>query len=330
MGQVLHGCATTTHTVRAAIQRSKAPLQELAEQHGLNRKTVRKWRSRDFVHDAPMGPKAPRSTVLTPAEEGMAVAFRRHTLLPLDDCLYALQATIPHLTRSSLHRLFRRHDISRLPAIETDKSGKKAFKKYPIGYFHIDIAEVRTEQGKLYMLVAIDRTSKFAFVELHERVSRKLAADFLRRLIETIPYKVHTVLTDNGTHFTTPGSERSAASDIRAALTAGELFRAHAFEFACAKADIDHRLTKPFHPWTNGQVERMNRTLKEATVRSYHYESHEQLRAHLAAFVGAYNFAKRLKALTGLTPFEAICKAWTKEPQRFRLSPNHLTSGLHI
>ncbi len=90
MGQVLHGCATTTHAVRAAIQRSKAPIAELAQQHGLNRKTVRKWRGRDTVQDAPMGPKAPRSTVLTPAEEAMAVAFRRHTLLPLDDCLYAL------------------------------------------------------------------------------------------------------------------------------------------------------------------------------------------------------------------------------------------------
>lgn len=117
MGQVLHGCATTTYAVRAAIQRSKTPIQELAEQHGLNRKTVRKWRSRDTVQDARMGPKDPRSTVLTPAEEAMAVAFRRHTLLPLDGCLYALQATIPHLTRSSLHRLFQRHDTSRLPAI---------------------------------------------------------------------------------------------------------------------------------------------------------------------------------------------------------------------
>src|SRR5216684_1001306 len=100
-----------------------------------------------------MGPKVPHSTVLSAEEELIAVAFRRHTLLPLDDCLYALQATIPHLTRSSLHRLFQRHGISRLPAIETEKSSKKAFKAYPVGYFHIDIAEVRTEEGKLYMLV---------------------------------------------------------------------------------------------------------------------------------------------------------------------------------
>ena len=339
MRQVLHGCATTTHAVRAAIQRSKAPVAKLAAQHGLNRKTVMKWRARGFVHDAPMGPKAARFTVLSPQEEAMAVAFRRHTLLSLDDCLYALQASIPHLTRSSLHRLFQRNGIARLPAMEGDKTGRKTFKAYPIGYFHIDIAEVRTGEGKLYMLVVIDRTSKFAFVELHERVSRQTAADFLKRLIDAVPYKVHTVLTDNGTHFTTPGNVCSAAKDIRVALDAGERFWAHSFELACAQAYIDHRLTKPRHPWTNGQslpsgltrwVERMNRTLKEATVQSFHYETNEQLREHLAAFVAAYNFAKRLKTLGGLTPFQAICRAWTDQPHRFRLPPDHLTSGLNI
>jgi len=103
---------------------------------------------------------------------------------------------------------------------------------------------VRTAQGKLYLLVAIDRTSKFAFVELHEKVARRTAADFLRRLVAAVPYKVHTVLTDNGTHFTTPGNTSSAAPDIKAAIDAGEPVWAHAFEYACAKSDIDHRLTK--------------------------------------------------------------------------------------
>jgi hypothetical protein len=65
-------------------------------------------------------------------------------------------------------------------------------------------------------------------------------------------------------------------------------------------------------------------------VRAYHYQNHDQLRDHLAAFVGAYDFARRLKSLGGLTTFEAICKAWTKEPHRFALSPDHLTSGLNI
>src|SRR4029453_9446383 len=115
MGQMLHGSATTTHAIRAAIQRSKAPLKELAARHGLNRKTVAKWKKRSFLPDAPMGPRAPRSTGLTAGEGAMAVSFRKHTLLPLDDCLYALQATIPHLTRSALHRCFQRHGVSRLP-----------------------------------------------------------------------------------------------------------------------------------------------------------------------------------------------------------------------
>jgi transposase InsO family protein len=85
---------------------------------------------------------------------------------------------------------------------------------------------------------------------------------------------------------------------------------------------IDHRLTKPNHPWTNGQVERMNRTIKEAMVQRYHYDTHEQLRIHLSDFVAAYNFAKRLKTLHGLTAYEFICKCWQKEPDRFTLDPS--------
>ena len=121
---------------------------------------------RTSVADERTGPKEAKSTVLTVEEEAVIVAFRRHTLLPLDDCLYALQATIPHLTRSSLHRCLQRHGIGRLPEVKRRQVAKKKFKAYPIGYFHIDIAEVQSE-GRLYLLVAIDRTSKFAFVQLH-------------------------------------------------------------------------------------------------------------------------------------------------------------------
>ena len=164
---------------------------------------------------------------------------------------------------------------------------------------------------------------------MHEKVARRTAGDFLRRLIAAVPYKVHTVLTDNGTHFTTPGNTSSAAPDIKAALEAGELVWAHAFEYACAQNDIDHRLTKPKHPWTNGQVERMNRTIKDATVKRYFYETHDQLRVHLRDFVDAYNFARRLKTLRGLTPYEFVCKAWTSEPQRFKLNPLQQMPGLN-
>jgi transposase InsO family protein len=239
--------------------------------------------------------------------------FRRHTLLPLDDCLYALQPTVPHLTRSSLHRCLERHGISRLPEVEGGKTEKKRFKAYPLGYFHIDIAEVSTEEGKLRLFVAIDRTSKFAFARLVESAGKMEAARFLRELVEAVPYRIHTVLTDNGVQFT---PRKRDVWDGR-----------HIFDRVCDEHGIEHRLTKVNHPWTNGQVERMNRTLKDATVKRYHYGSHDQLRAHLRLFVDAYNHARRLKALRGLTPCEFIHQAWTREPERFRLDPSHHIPG---
>ena len=146
MGQVLHGSARTTEAIRRAIQHSEASLRALSKRYGINQKTVAKWKRRTSVADVRTGPKEARSTVLSIEDEAVVVAFRRHTLLPLDDCLYALQATIPHLTRSSLHRCLQRHGISRLPEVDGDKPDRRKFKSYPIGYFHIDIAEVRTEQ----------------------------------------------------------------------------------------------------------------------------------------------------------------------------------------
>ncbi len=251
MGQVLHGSATTTEAVRRAIQHSQESLRSLARRYGINQKTVAKWKRRGSVVDLPTGPKDPKSTVLSLEDEAIIVAFRRHTLLPLDDCLYALQATIPHLTRSSLHRCLQRHNISRLPDVEGDKPVRGKFKAYPLGYFHIDIAEVHTEQGRLYLFVAIDRTSKFAFVELHEKATTRVAGNFLRALIQAVPYKIHTVLTDNGIHFTTPGNTCSAAADVR--LRA----KPHRPSPDQAPAPMDEwagRADEPDHPGGNGQA----------------------------------------------------------------------------
>jgi transposase InsO family protein len=320
MGQILHGSATTTEAIRRAIQNSQESLRSLSRRYGINQKTVAKWKKRDFVSDMATGPKDPKSTVLSIEDEAIIIAFRRHTLLPLDDCLYALQPTIPHLTRSSLHRCLQRHGISRLPEVTGDKPSKRKFKAYPIGYFHIDIAEVRTAEGKLYLYVAIDRTSKFAFVQLVKKTGRTSASAFLTSLIKAVPYKIHTVLTDNGIQFTFP--PRYADGPTARYMT-------HMFDMRCRENGIEHPLTKIKHPWTNGQVERMNRTIKEATVKRYHYDSHRQLLSHLTDFINAYNYGRRLKTLKGLTPYEFICKTWTKDPDRFTLDPTHQMPGLN-
>jgi len=317
MGQLLHGSARTTPAVRRSVQQSQESAQGLAKGHGVNVKTVTKWRNRSTTSDAPMGPK-PVSTVLTAEQEAGAVAFRQQTQPPLDDGLYALQETIPQRARPALHRPFQRHGISRRPAPEPAEK-KKKFKDYPLGYLPVDFAEVPTEEGKVYLFVALDRTSKPAFAELQPRATKMLAADFLRRVLAAIPCQVHKVLTDNGTQF----------GNMPHQVYAGR----HIFDRICDEHGIEHRFTKPAHPWTNawtnGRVERFNRTLKEATVRRYHYQTTAQLNEHLPAFLLAYNHGKRLKRLRGKTPHEFICQQWHLNPTIFIHDPTHLPRGLY-
>ena len=103
MGQVVHRSTTTTEAVRRAIQHSQEGMRALSRLYSINVKTVANWRNRESTADRRTGPTVPRSTVLSVDQEAIIVAFRKHTLLPLGDCLYARQATNPPLTRSSLH-----------------------------------------------------------------------------------------------------------------------------------------------------------------------------------------------------------------------------------
>ena len=180
-----------------------------------------------------------------------------------------------------------------------------------MGQLHVDCAEVQTQKGKRYLFVAIDRTSKGAFAELHPRTRRVVAAEFLRRVLDKLPCRGHAVLTNNGLHFALqahqfpPGGNR--------------------FGRVCREYGAEHRLTKPAHPWTNGPVERINRILKEATAKRYHYRTADELNGHLQAFLLACTDAKRLETLRGLTPHEFVCAQWQKNPTIFTRNPTHLT-----
>ncbi|GJD53820.1 IS481 family transposase ISMtsp16 [Methylobacterium crusticola] len=321
MAGVLHGSARTTPRLRAELPASKESCRALAARYGLYPKTVAKWRGRAVTSDAPMGPRTPKSTVLTPAEEAIVVAFRRRTLLPLDDVLGCLRDTLPNISRSALHRCLQRHGISRLPAAEKAQTRQRS-KTYEIGYVHIDSCELRHADGKLIMFLVIDRVSKFIYVEFHDSAGKMEGSAFLRNVVAAFPYRIHTVLTDNGMAFADLPKNRTEPSR--------RFLGPHIFDRVCSEHDIEHRLTKPYHPWTNGQAERMNRTIKDATVKVFHYEDLKSLKAHVLAFVAAYNFAKHLKALHWKTPFQTICQAWTKDPDRFRINPHHLIPGPYI
>jgi hypothetical protein len=188
-------------------------------------KTVAKWKRRSHVDDALMGPKQPHATGRTQEEEALMVAFHRHPLPPLDDYLYALQATSPQLTRSALHRCLKRHGINHLPETEGDKPAKKKSKPYPIGYFHLDLTEVRTEEGQLCLVVALDRTCQFAYAERHEEANKLIAA---------VLYKIHTVLTDHGMQFMNRQRDQDACH--------------HSFDRVCQEHGLEHRLIQVNQP----------------------------------------------------------------------------------
>jgi hypothetical protein len=182
---------------------------------------VRKWRKRTTTADTLMGPKKPKSAVLTPAEEAIVMAFRQKTLLPLDDVLGCLRDAIPHLSRSALHRCLQRHGVSRLP-IEETKEQRKRFKTYEIGYVHIDSCELRHADGKLVMFLAIDRVSKFTYVEFHDSAGKMEGSALLSNLVQV---------------FADLPKNRDGPSR--------RFLGPHIFDRVCMENFIEHRLTKP-------------------------------------------------------------------------------------
>ena len=204
MANVLHGSARTTPHLRAEFQASKESSRALAARYGLNAKTVPQMAQADHngrrahgseeaeEHGADAGRGGHRGESV-PAEK---------TLLPLDDVLGCLRDAIPHLSRSALHRCLQRHGVSRLP-IEETKEQRKRFKTYEIGYVHIDSCELRhARDGKLVMFLAIDRVSKFTFTSSSTTArARWRARPSSATPCRSSPYKIHTVLTDNGMAF---------------------------------------------------------------------------------------------------------------------------------
>ncbi len=317
MGQILHACARTTEAMRRDIQNSEESLIVLSKRYGINPKTVAKWRSRkgEGLSDRKMGSKMSRS-VLSEIDEAVICEFRRQTLLPLDDCYDVLKDQIPKLSRSNLHRCLQRHGLSRLPSQKDEAAPKKKFKDYPIGFVHVDIAELHVGKQKLYMFVGICRVSKYAYAEIFEASKIEDTLIFLDNLVKACPFKIHTILTDNGAQFTY--NKRIMQNNPK---------RRHRFDLACNNHGVRHKTTRIYSPQTNGQVERMNRTIKDATTKTYHYENVEQLKEHLNSFMIAYNCVKKLRAIGRKTPYEFILTSWKKQPKLFNKNPHYHWMG---
>lgn len=296
----------TTEGERRAIQLSQESLRVLAKRYGINSKTVAKWKKRNNAADLPRGPKPERHRKLTAEEESIIVQFREHTLLPLDDCLYALQAYIPHLSRSSLHRCLHRHGISRLTEVsDTDTSAEQP--PPPLGDLHIDGSQVRSGDGRHYLFNAIEQSSKFVFMWMGTQGEAVDAATFLAMLAERTPFRIGRVFTLDTEPFVVSGTETE-------------------FARVCQEYGIEHRLTSGPDPWTRARGARMGCILQDNVT----FASEAYLARLLRDFVHAYNFRRRLKTLRGKTPYEFLCQTWHEKPERFLRDPHHDLLGLEI
>jgi transposase InsO family protein len=314
----LHSQATTTPKVRAAIQASDEPAWVLAERHGTTEQTVWKWRKRASVEDRSHTPHRLQTT-LTPAQEAVAVALRRTLLVSLDDLLAVVREFLnPNVSRSGLDRCLRRHGVGNLRDLQAKAARPKhsGFKAYEPGYIHIDVKylpQMADETSRRYLFVAIDRATRWVFIRIFKAKTAANARRFLRDLERACPIRIRTILTDNGKEFT------DRLFGLRKRAATGE----HEFDKLCTELAIEHRLTPPKSPQTNGMVERFNGRIEEV-LQSHHFRSGEELEVTLHRYVWLYNQQLPQSALASRSPLQAM-KDWHKlKPELFKKQPYYL------
>ena len=326
MGNILHLNAKTTIRVRKEIQESKESILKLAKKYSLNPKTIVKWKKRENLEDNKSGAKKVKS-VLSELEQKSICEFRRLTKFSLDDCYIALKDKIPKLSRSNLHRCLRRNGLSRLPKEEIKTKDKKKFKDYDLGFVHIDITTITlSNKKKYYLFVAIDRMSKYVYCEVYDKMTIDNSILFLSNTIQNFPFKIEKILTDNGSQFTYMLLSEHLRPRDKDNINK---YKIHPFDKVCIDNNIEHRLTKFRHPWTNGQVEIMNKVIKSYTTKKYFYEDIEEFKKHLMSFILFYNHQKKLKSLKFKSPFDLLLEKFDIMPSLFKDNPSHKLVGLN-
>ena len=311
----LHKLARTTPAVRAEIAVSTESASALAERYGISVATVYKWRSRDDFNDRSHTAHCLQTT-LTPAQEAIVVALRKMLLLPLDDLLAVTREFLcEHVSRSGLDRCLRRHGVGNLNALKPAAPviPHKAFKPYEPGYLHMDIKylpQMADETRRRYLFVAIDRATRWVFVAILPNKTAASARRFLQALYKACPIKIVKLLTDNGKEFT----DRLFASREKA--PSGN----HEFDQLCAHFGIEHRLTKPRTPQTNGMVERFNGRISDV-LKTHHFNSALDMEQTLLRYVKLYNQHLPQSALKSKTPHQAMKDWYASHPHLFHRRP---------
>lgn len=308
-----HRNAKTNICQRQAIQESQESARKLAEKYLVSPVTTAKWKKADHLEDKSHRPENIHYAV--PQEFWKIIKQARvKTKLPLDDLLVQLADYVPNLKRGNLYRILLHYKLNKLT--EEEKREIKKFKQYPPGYLHIDCFYLPKIKGvRWYCYLAVDRATRFLFLRVYPRKNKEVAADFLIQALGFYPFRIHTILTDNGAEFTTRDRRGFYGRKLESQVP---------FELICTLAGIDYKRTKFKHPWTNGMAERMVRKVKDHTTKLETYESPEMAAVSILQFEVTYNFTSRLKALGSLSPYQKTMEWFLKEPNLFIKNPNEL------
>jgi transposase InsO family protein len=320
----LHKNARTTPAVRAEMAASAESVGQLARRYSVSEDTVRKWRRRTEFQDASHTAHTLQTT-LSPIQEKIVVELRKMLLLPLDDLLAITREFLcAEVSRSGLDRCLRRHGVGNLRTLRPapDKEKPKSFKAYEPGYLHMDVKylpRMADESRRRYLFVAIDRATRWVFVAIHPDKTAASARRFLTALYAACPIKIVKLLTDNGKEFTDRLFTKptvAVGEDTRRREPSGN----HEFDRLCTELGIEHRLTAPRTPQTNGMVERFNGRIADV-LRAHHFASGEDLSQALLRYAALYNHQFPQSALGSKTPMQSLKTWFASHPHLFRKRP---------
>lgn len=296
----LHKNSKTTIKIREEIQTSSESVSFLARKYSLDWKTVNKWKNSKSLLDKSSRPKNLR-TDLREVEEEKICFLRKQFKYTIDEIYIILESEFKDrsIYPMKIYRCLKRNGLNVLPKefVEAERKIKK-FKKYGIGYLHIDfIYTRRISRKRYYIFTCIDRVSKLAFVLLTNTKKITESVRFLNLVHSYYPYKINYILTDNGSEFTKKGYTNYRGNKTN---------KQHPFEKQCIVLDINLRQTKFNHPWTNGMVERFNRKIKDNVMYIKYFNDVDELAVDLVEYINRYNFRIRLKGLNYKTPIQYL------------------------
>ena len=321
MQQVYHANASTNLNIRTQIQNNLRSNSVLASQFGVSQQTISKWKNRNFIQDASCKPLK-IEYALSDLEKELVISLRKSSWMALDEVWEILLEKNPKISRSSVYRTLVTEQINKVPREQREKANK--FKEYEPGFLHIDVTYLpKFDKKPHYLFVAIDRCTRAMIYWVYEHKTAENTENFMDKCLTFFPFDITHILTDNGLEFT---------NRLLVSKKGDKCTKLSKMDVKCLENNIEHRLTAPFTPKTNGMVERVNGTIKNNTILTNQYETKNLMNQDLARFLSFYNLHRRhgslRKELQVKTPYQAIEKWYNLKPEIFNINPNKFKQNI--